>query len=261
MAGVNLLTASDRNTEAQGAPSGEGGWVSSAFFEGFEDGQADQPPWGDGDGEVAPEEAMAWAKDNHGGPDTGANAQLRADCECVCNSAGWTWDDPEDDLIYWYQPGEPDYVGHLDVIHYGIVPTETGFDAHLTTATDLPGSADMGFHEYYAVFDTALPNYGGGGVTHDGDTAYIAQFLNGVWKMFRFVYNDGLHEWQMQLTSSTVSIEGNELVMSVTTAESGLDFDAEFTPTRMATWYREDETLDAGDDTQIQYGRTGKRCW
>jgi len=260
-AGVNVLAASDKSTPAQGRPDGEGAYVSDAYFDAYEGSQADDPPNGDGDGEVSAEEAMDWAKNNHGGPDTGAGSQLGADCECVCNTPGWTWTDPEDDLIYWYIIGEPTYVGRLDIVEYGIVPFAGGFHALIRTATDLPGAADTGFHEYYAVFDTDLLNYDGEGVTHDGDTAYIAQFLNGQWKMFLFVYNFGAHNWILTPTTSTVAVDGQDLTMTIDNDEAGIDFNDEFAPTRMATWYREDETIDAGDDTEIQDGVAGHQCF
>jgi len=164
-------------------------------------------------------------------------------------------------LIYWYLVGEPTYVGHLDIIQYGIVPFAGGFYAQIRTATNLPGGADTGFHEYYAVFDTDLPNFVGEGVTHDGDTAYIAQFLNGVWKMFLFVYNDTSHTWVNTPTTSTVVVEGQDLTMTINNEEAGINFIEEFAPTRMATWYREDETIDAGDDTEIQDGTEGHHCF
>ncbi|HPQ71629.1 MAG TPA: GEVED domain-containing protein [bacterium] len=260
-AGVNVLAASDKNTSARGRPNGDGAYVSNAYFEAYEGNQADDPPNGDGDGEVSAEEAMDWAKDNYGGPDTGASTQLGADCECVCNTPGWSWPDLENDLIYWYLVGEPTYVGHLDIIQYGIVPFAGGFYAQIRTATNLPGGADTGFHEYYAVFDTDLPNFVGEGVTHDGDTAYIAQFLNGVWKMFLFVYNDTSHTWVNTPTTSTVVVEGQDLTMTINNEEAGINFIEEFAPTRMATWYREDETIDAGDDTEIQDGTEGHHCF
>jgi len=260
--GVNLMTASNDSRKARGSADGSGGYVSEAYFGAFKDNQADNDPWGDGDGTVSPEEAMAYAKDSYGGPNTGADYHAGADCKCGCTLAEWEWDDPAEDLIFWeYEVKEPPtYVGHLDIIHYGIAITDDGFDAMITTANDLPGSGDTGFHEYYAVFDTALPNYTMPSPTHDGDTAYIAQFLDGNWTMFLFIYQDGIG-WMNTFTSSTVDIAGAEMLMHITTAESGIDFNSDFTPTRMATWYRQDGTINVGDDTEIQYGVKGGKCY
>ncbi len=260
MDGVNVLTASDQSHEASGSPDSTGGYVSKGYFDGYEDNQADQPPWGDGDGEVSPEEAMGWAQANHGGPDSGAGATLGADCECVCNTEGWLWDDPEGDVDYWHETGTPTYVGTLDIVQYGIIPTENGFQALLRFADNLPGSLDEGYHEYYANFDSDAPNYDGEGPTHDADMVYIARFLNGTWKMFRFAYNSENGLWENTLTESTVVIDGKTMLMNINTAESGIGFDADFAPTRMASWYQDEEMLDVGDDTETQYGDEGKHC-
>ncbi len=287
LGGVNVLTSASDTKKSYGRGDGDGSYVSNAFWKAYENNQADAEPNGDGDGEVTPDEAMKWAKDNHGGKRSDPDTNPGADCDCRCdpsdddsgtdngtdddsgiddsdnetddtdggtdNETGLTWQDPENDLIYWYQAGTPAYVGHLDIIMYGIVPVQNGFDALITTATALPGEGDTGFHEYYASFDAnpAAPNYMQPGPTYNADTAYIAQFLNGAWNMFLFQYFEG-EGWASIPTTSTVDVNGAELVMHIDAGEAGIEIGSSSQQVYMATWYKDNDELDVGDETTTQ---------
>jgi len=250
--GVNVLTSASKSKKSCGTPTGDGSYLSNAFWDAHKNGKADDPPGGNDDGEVSNEEAMEWAKENCGGPDSDPQTHAGADCDCVCVSPEWGWEDPENDMIFWYEPGDPAYVSHLDVLGYGIRQTPEGFDALITAAGDLPGPGDMFFHEYYATFDAnpAWPNFMEPGPTNEGDTAYIAQFLEGLWTMFLFKYLPG-EGWTQVDTTSTVETAGPGLVMHIDAAEAGVDIE-ETVPVHMATWYRESGCVDAGDDTAVQ---------
>jgi hypothetical protein len=166
----------------------------------------------------------------------------------------WTWIDPPSDLISWKFKADPIYVGHLDIVSYGISLTDDGFDAHITTVEDLPGSTDSGFHEYYAVFDAnaSWPNFleAGDSPTGGGDTAYIAQFLEGNWKMFFFQYLPS-GGWTSQSTSSTVEVSGDTLVMHIDNVEAGIQ-DSQSVDVHMTTWYKEGDVTSVGDDSDVE---------
>jgi hypothetical protein len=264
--GVNILTAASAFVESW-ASRKTLHYVSSAFWDGYTGlpGQqkADQTPYGNGDGKVTPDEAMRYAKFTYGGPRSNPQTHTNADCNCECDSElVWIWEDPEEDLIYWHTVGTPIYVGSLDIVQHGVRSINGGqevqngsaegewFEAFMSFAEDLPSSSDSGFREYYTVFDAHddWPNYTEEGPTFSGDTAYIAQFLDGNWTMFLFQFLPG-QGWTMRSTTSTVAVNGKDLVMRIESAESGVDVTESWRPVYNATWYLEKGSTDAGDVT------------
>jgi hypothetical protein len=160
--------------------------------------------------------------------------------------------DPLDDLIYWLDKADPTYEGRLDFSQYGITQTEIGFDARMVYFEDLPGASDTNlFFEYYLVLDAepSWANETAHSPTGGGDTAYIAQFLNGAWNMFLFQKLPA-GGWSSMGTSATVDVNGNELVMHINRSEVGIEF-GQTVPFKSTTWYREGGTTNVGDDSTM----------
>jgi hypothetical protein len=263
--GVNVLTSADDNSSSYGRGDGNGSYVSNSYWDAFDGKKADAEPNGDGDGTVSQEEAMKWAKENYGGPNSDAGTSANADCDCLCGFEEWFWTDPIDDLIYWYVGGSPSYIDWVDIVNYGIVRTVEGIFAIMQVHGDFPGPAFVGFHEFYFVFDRdpAISNYDEPGPTSGGDTAYIAQFLDGVWTAFLFVY-DGAN-WNNTATTAGLNVMGDTIEMFIDPVEVGLEFNGSPPPVHSASWYKENGNQDAGDDSTIQsahlptkIGRCGK---
>lgn len=259
--GVNMLTSANKYRSSYGRRDGNGSYVSNEFWEAFKNDQADNPPSGDEDGETSMEEAMDYAKNNYGGEKSKPQTHAGEDCNCSCTLDFWEWVDPPDDMFYWHQAGTPVDVGALDIIEYAIYATTAGFDAIIRTSGNLPLDL-MAFYEYYVSFDSddIMPNCSEPGPTQGADNAYIAQFLNGVYKMFHFVWDGAL--WNAVATTATVEVTDNEMIMHIDAAEAGFDFSEGLLPVYMATWYLEGGTLDAGDktDVEIKQPKSGSYC-
>ncbi|MBZ0270593.1 hypothetical protein K8I61_01040 [bacterium] len=252
--GVNILTSASKDKSSYGQRNGDGSYVSNAFWDAFKDNQADNPPNGDGDGTVSPEEAMKWAEERYGGGRSDPQRHNGSDCNCVCETLDESWQDPPDDEFLWEGTGTPGDLPILDILFYGVGTITDYVVAYMQMAAILPLSGPGFFEFYFAIdVDPFGQNYEGEGPPHDSDRVYIAAFNNQQWNIFRF--DAVLGEFQPQLTNATVDVIDNFLFFMIPQAE-GLDFQENLPPIRFATWTNagtpSDNQDDFGDETDVQ---------
>lgn len=248
--GINVLTSASKEKSSYSKPDGSGSELSGAFWDAFKNDQADDPPNGDGDGEVSIDEAMKWAKDHMGGPDSDPQSHYGADCECVCNTPPPPWDDPGDDLEFWYQSGTPVYIPFLDIVTYNLIPQGPNLIAEIQMFGEFPESPQLGFFEFYMVMDTdpSKPNDENPGPANGGDQTIVVNYVDGVYNVFRFVYNASLGQWQPATTGAEFIVNNNMLTMIFPAAELGL-VPGDRPPFRAATWTKDNDNHDLGDST------------
>ncbi|MDP8255294.1 MAG: hypothetical protein P9M14_06060 [Candidatus Alcyoniella australis] len=244
--GVNVLTSASKNKVSYGRGDGDGSYVSNALWGAHENNQADDPPNGNDDGEVDPQEAMSWAKDNYKGNKSDPQTSLGGDCECVCTLPEWGWEDPEGDLIFWYGvPGSPTDTPGADVLTYGIKQTVEGFDAIITYADDLDTVSS--YTEWAVAFDSdpSSPN-GEPTSPQAGADEYYVIFSEapGVFELLRVSFNGS--SWAPVATSTTYEVDGDTLTLHIDPTEMGIVEDQDV-PVHAVTYFLDGDP--AGDDT------------
>ncbi len=253
--GINVLTAASHDKSSYGTQKGDDSEVSRAYRDAFRNNNADSLV-GDGDGTVSAAEAIEYAILTFKPPDSSPQHHLGADCDCRCKCALEWFADLVSDVLVYPDKKRLTYVPHLDIEQWNVCQVGNRdradeLEVTIDYAGDLPGAQDLGFEEFYAVFDAdpAADNYSCGCPTHDGDTAYIAQFLDGAWTMYYFTFSP-IYGWQNHATTATAEIDGDLLTISIDASEAGIDA-GELVTMHPATWTQQDQES-VGDTTDLQ---------
>ncbi|MCL4232917.1 MAG: hypothetical protein KJ042_00180 [Deltaproteobacteria bacterium] len=256
--GVNTLTSASKSKSSYAKSDGDGSELSGSYWDAWENNQADDPPNGDDNGEVSNEEAMEWAKNNMGGPDSDPQTNFGADCECVCSMP----EDPPDDEDWWDDSGgDPPQTPFLDILSYATVFDETGVTAMIDVEGELP-DAGPGQFEWYMLLDAgpSAPNDPAPGRFQGADVFMVLQYNNGVFNLLLFKYNAGAENWQPVVDpGGETNHNGTHVVMHFPYAILGLT-PGDMAPFRAATWGLQDESQ-YGDDTEwINYSDRRFAC-